>query len=219
MIQFDIYRDSTKEIYADDVPEFPKSNNWGNLSNKVYFILCRLDYLNTVLVSISEKIKIYNIKIKQRNGLKIKEITPYIEIIHVMSDLRMITDELIALLYIVERKKALGDYPSKIVIDSIGVLLGKWKKEQFDDVKFFIEYKGFLKTINEVTNTYKHSFINDHIIFYRQLEKPTVYALKNINGAFDIEKNKLITIPLEDVISKFNEMFKNYMLFLKKMTN
>ncbi|MBA4154477.1 hypothetical protein, partial [Flavobacterium sp.] len=103
MIQFEIYRDSTKEIYADDIPEFSASEYWGNLSNKVLFIFDRLDYLNDTLISICEKVKIYNYNFKNRNGLTSKKvkITPYIEIIHVMSDLRMIVDELIALLYIV----------------------------------------------------------------------------------------------------------------------
>lgn len=107
MIQFDIYRDATKEIYADDIPEFCASEYWGNLSNKVHFVFSRLDYLNDILVSICEKVELYKTNLKQRNGLNNKKtvITPYIEIIHVMSDLRMIIDELIALLYIVEKRK------------------------------------------------------------------------------------------------------------------
>lgn len=220
MIQFDIYRDSTKEIYADDIPEFSFSKYWGNLSNKVLFIFSRLDYLNDILVSICEKVEIYNINLKKRNGLttnKVK-ISPYIEIIHVVSDLRMIVDELIALLYIVEKREVLGDYPNKIELECIGDLLGKWHENKFDDVNFFIDYKIFLKNVNDITNTYKHSFINDHIIFYRQLEKPTVYAIRNFNKEFDIRKNKLIAIPLEDIVNDFNIMFKEYRVLLKKMT-
>lgn len=220
MIQFDIYRDSTKEIYADDIPEFPSSQFWGNLGNKVLFIFNRLDYLNNTLVSICEKVEIYNINFKKRNGLtsnKVK-ITPYIEIIHVMSDLRMIVDELIVLLYIVEKRKVFGDYPNKLEIESTGDLLGKWNENKFDDVKFFIDYKDFLKNVNDITNTYKHSFINDHIIFYRQLEKPTVYAIRNPKKEFDILKNSLIAIPLEDIVIDFNKMFKEYRVLLKKMT-
>lgn len=220
MIQFDIYRDSTKEIYADDIPEFSGSENWGNLGSKFSFIFSRLDYLNDTLVSICEKVEIYNVNFKERNGLTSKKtkITPYIEIIHVMSDLRMIVDELIALLYIVEKRKVLGDYPSKIEIESIGNLLGKWNEKKFDDVKFFIDYKDFLKNVNDITNTYKHSFINDHIVFYRQLDKPTVYAIRNFNGEFDKQKNKLVAIPLENIVNDFNKMFKEYRILLKKMT-
>lgn len=221
MIEFDIYRDSTKEIYADDIPEFSFSKYWGNLSNKVLFIFSRLDYLNDILVSICEKVEIYNINIKERNGLTTKKvkIAPYIEIIHVVSDLRMIIDELIALLYIVEKREVLGDYPNKIELECIGDLLGKWNENNFDHVKFFVDYKIFLKNVNDITNTYKHSFINDHIIFYRQLEKPTVYAIRNLNKEFDIRKNKLIAIPLEEIVNDFNIMFKEYRVLLKKMTN
>jgi len=220
MIQFDIYRDSTKEIYADDIPEFSVSEYWGNLSSKVSFIFSRLDYLNDTLVSICDKVKFYNDNFKKRNGLTSKKIkiTPYIEIIHVMSDLRMIVDELIALLYIVEKRKVLGDYPRKIEIECIGDLFGKWNMNKFEDVIFFIDYKVFLKIVNDITNTYKHSFINDHIIFLRQLEKPTVYAIRNFNKEFDIHKNKLIAIPLEVIVNDFNTMFKEYRIILKKMT-
>lgn len=219
-MQFDIYRDSTKEIYADDIPEFPSSQFWGNLGNKVLFVFNRLDYLNDTLVSISEKVEIYNVNFKKRNGLNNNKITitPFIEIIHVMSDLRMIIDELIALLYIVESRKVLGDYPSKIEIECIGDLLGKWNENKFNDLRFFIDYEDFLKSVNDITNTYKHSFINDHIVFYRQLEKPTVYAIRNFKGEFDILKNKLIAIPLETIVNDFNVMFKEYRIILKKMT-
>lgn len=225
MIQFEIYRDSTRQIYADDIPEFSASEYWGNLSCKVSFIFDRLDYLNDTLISICEKVEIYNVNFKKRNGStsnKIK-ITPYIEIIHVMSDLRMITDELISLLYIVEKRKILGDYPTIIEIDSIGALLGKWRINDFDNVKFFVEYKDFLKTINDITNTYKHSFINDHIMFYRQLDKPMVYAIKNSStnnnrNKFDKLTNKIFVVPLEDIVNDFNKMFKEYRTILKKMS-
>lgn len=220
MIKFDIYRDSTKEIYADDIPEFSASEYWGNLSNKVFFIFRRLDYLNNILASICEKVETYNVNFKKRNGLNNQKITiiPYIEIIHVMSDLRMIVDELIALLYIVERRKVLGDYPIKIEIECIGDILKKWNENKMEDVRFFMDYKDFIKNVNDITNTYKHSFINDHIIFYRQLEKPMVYAIRNFNKEFDKEKNKLIAIPLENIVSDFNKMFKEYRILLKEMT-
>jgi hypothetical protein len=225
MIQFEIYRDSSKEIYADDIPEFSTSEYWGNLSNKVLFILERLDYLNETLISICEKVEIYNYNFKNRNGLTSKKdkITPYIEIIHVMSDLRMIVDELIALLYIVEKRKVLGDYPTIIDIDSIGALLSKWHIEDFEDLKFFIEYKDFLKTVNDITNTYKHSFINDHIMFYRQLDKPTVYAIKNSitnkkRNKFEKFENKLFVITLEDIVNDFNKMFNEYRIHLKAIS-
>lgn len=220
MIQFDIYRDTTKQIYADDIPQFSASEYWGNLSNKVSFIFDRLDYLNDILVSICEKVEIYNVNFKKRNGLNNNKITitPFIEIIHLMSDLRMIIDELIALLYIVESRKVLGDYPSKIEIECIGDLLGKWNENKFNDLRFFIDYKDFLKSVNDITNTYKHSFINDHIIFHRQPEKPTVYAIRNFKGEFDRLKNKLIAIPLETIVNDFNTMFKEYRIILKKMT-
>jgi hypothetical protein len=216
MIQFDIYRDSTKQIYADDIPTFPPSEFWGNLSNKVLFIFQRLHYLNTTLESICNHVELYNFNFKLREGSNDDtKLNPVIEMIHVMGDLRMIIDELIALLNIVEKREIIGDFPKKIEIESIGDLLKKWNENKFDDVLFFVDYRDFLKNVNDITNTYKHSFINDHILFYRQLDRPTVYALRNFNGEFDLHKNKIIMIPLEDLVNDFNIMFKEYRVLLK----
>lgn len=225
MIQFDIYIDSTKTIYADQIPSFVVSENWGNLGNKVLFILNRLDYLNDILASIFQKVENINHNRKLRNGMTDNKtaVAPYIEIIHVMSDMRMIIDELIALLYIVEKRKEIGDYPDLIEIDSIGALLKKWENGEFDELCFFVDFKDFIKTINEITNTYKHSFINDHIIFFRQLDTPIVYAWKNKaykqRNKFERDENKFIAIPLKDIVGDFNKMFSEYQNVLKKETD
>jgi hypothetical protein len=225
MTEFDIYLDETKTIYADLIPTFPDSKNWGNLSNKFAFILYRLDYDNKLLKSIFEKIALYNENFKKRNGLNTHEtsVVPFIEIIHVISDLRMILDEIIALLYILEKRADDGDYPDTIDIDSIGTLLDKLDKGEQKYLQFFKSHQNFLKLVNDITNTYKHSFINDHILFFRQLDVPTVYAIKSAKyknrNKFDKNENKLISIPLEEVITEFNQMFADYRTLIKKIAN
>lgn len=225
MKEFDIYLDQTKTIYADLIPTFPESNNWGNLSNKFAFILYRLDYDNRLLKSIFEKIADYKENFNKRNGLNTHEtsIVPFIEIIHVISDLRMIIDEIIALLYILEKRAELSDYPDTIDIDSIGTLLDKLDKGEQKYLQFFKDYKDFLRLVNDITNTYKHSFINDHIIFFRQLDVPTVYAMKSAKhknrNKFDKNANTLISNPLEDVVSEFNKMFLDYRVLIKQMAH
>lgn len=225
MTEFNIYLDETRTIYADLIPTFPDSKIWGNLSNKFAFILYRLDYGNGLLKSIFEKLALYKENFKKRNGLNTHEtsVVPFIEIIHVISDLRMIIDEIIALLYILEKRSEDGDYPDTIEIDSIGTLLNKLDKGEQKYLQFFKSYQVFLRLVNDITNTYKHSFINDHILFFRQLDVPTVYAIKSAKyqnrNKFDKNANKLISIPLEEIISEFNKMFTNYRTLIKHMAH
>lgn len=222
MEYFEIYRDNTKQIYAEDVLEFPDSKHWGNLSNKMYFIFKRLDYLNNLLESIDDKIKTYQFNFNNRNGLnsKVNTVAPFIEIIHVMSDLRMIIDELISLLYIIEKREITGDYPLIIDVDSIGTFLKKTEMLEYVYLDFFKEYKDFLKIVNDITDTYKHSFINDHILFFSQLDKPTVFAIKAAteknHNKFDLNENRLIKVYLEDIVKDFNKMFTSYRVYLRK---
>lgn len=223
MRRFNIFRDETCTVYAEDTLEFPDSRYWGNLSNKLFFIFYRISYDNQLLDSIFSKIDLYKANFKARNGENNDKtsIVPYIEIIHVMSDLRMILDEMIALLYILEQREINGDYPQVINVDSIGVFLEGSKNGDNEDVIFFNDYRDFLKLVNDITNTYKHSFLNDHVLFLRQIKEPTVFALKTaIDGRrrnkFDISKHKLIAISLEKIIDDFNEIFPKYHLLLKE---
>ena len=221
MRRFNIFRDETCKVYAEDTLEFPDSRYWGNLSNKLFFIFYRLGYDNQLLDSIFSKLDLYKENFKKRNGENNDKtsVVPYIEIIHVMNDLRMIVDEMIALLYILEQREILGDYPQVIDVDNIGVYLEFSKNDDNESVIFFNDYRDFLKLINDITNTYKHSFLNDHVLFLRQINEPTVFALKTATSRkrnkFDIPNHKFIAVPLEKIIDGFNEMFVKYHVLLK----
>lgn len=209
-IKFKIYREGHNQIYADDIPVFPISKKWGHLESKFSFILKRIEYLNTLLDSIYSDVYKYNDSNYRREFIDNKTtIRPYIEIMHLVNDLRMICDEIICLLYILEKQKINGDYPTKIKISCIGELLNEQKKKENSKLLYFKNYSSFLSTINEISNSYKHSFINSDIIFCRQLNGPIVFAGKNDYVNFNNER-KLIKIPLVDIINEFNQMFIGY---------
>ena len=175
----------------------------------------RLEYQNEILNSIYKEVEKYNERLKKRDSyIMVNEVKPYIEIIHLVSDLKMILDELISLFYILEKYKIDGDYPRKIRISSIGELLTEHEKEESTKLLFFKPYIEFLQNINEVTNSYKHSFVNSDILFYRQLNEPIVYAGKNHFNNFDRPRT-LISIPLKEIILNFNRMFKEYREHIK----
>ena len=208
-VLFEIYRNGSSEIYANDVPAFPPSDLWGHLGNKFHFILQRLEYLNKTIESIYNDVELYYSRRKKRQYISNSTVVnPFIEIIHLISDLRMIIDELISLLYILEKREQNGDYPSKIRISSIGELLTEFNKDVSKKLCFFRPYKSFLEKIKDISNTYKHSFINSDILFYKQPEVPIVYAGKNDYNNFNKERI-LIAIPLNEIVDEFNVLFKN----------
>ena len=71
--------------------------------------------------------------------------------------LRKTADEIIALAHLADQFKSNGDWPSQLRIDSIGQLMNSGDRS----LKYlFAEHLSFLDTLNEVSNAFKHSFIN-----------------------------------------------------------
>ena len=192
------------------------SEKWGHLDQKFLFILQRIDYLNDLSSSIFEIVKENRRKLLNHEYIRGKDgVKPYIEIIHLVNDVRMIIDELISLLYISECKTETGDFPDKIRVSSIGEFIEKINKNNTSKLEFFKEYIEFLTTINEVSNAYKHSFINSEILFYRQKEYPIILAAKNPYNKV-ANQRVLIAENLELFIDNFNDLFEKYLIELKK---
>lgn len=192
------------------------NEKWGHLDQKFIFILHRINYLNDLCESIFPIVSANRRKHLNHEFFSEKEkVKPYIEIIHLVNDLRMIIDELISLLYISEYKSKYGSYPDKIKISSIGEFIEKSENEYNTSLLFFKDYSEYLQTINDISNTYKHSFINSEILFYRQKEYPIILAAKNPYNKLTSQRI-LIAENLEDFIEKFNHLFGNYIKELKK---
>ena len=98
--------------------------------------------------------------------------------------LRVTTDELISLCYLFYIKKKNNDYPTNIEIHSIGQLTNNYDQknnEHYDFRQRFSQSFSWLKTINRITNAYKHSFTNSHISIIGREEPciPTLHYHKN----------------------------------------
>lgn len=192
------------------------NEKWGHLDQKFLFILQRIDYLNDLSNSIFEQVSENRKKLLNREYIKGKdEVKPYIEIIHLVNDVRMLVDELISLLFISEYKTKNGSFPDKIKISSIGEFLEKCSNENNTYLLFFKDYKEYIESINDLSNSYKHSFINSEILFHRQKEYPIILAAKNPFNKFKGER-VLIAENLEIFIENFNDLFENYLIELKK---
>lgn len=114
--------------------------------------------------------------------------------------MRKTADELIGLYGVLGEREALGRYPNRVLPDSIGTLLGQNKAPDL-----FRKHETFLKTLNDISNAYKHSFINSDLSLMGR-DEPGVYALGLKYN--NLDKNAMFyTIPLSKVILQFSNFF------------
>lgn len=131
--------------------------------------------------------------------------------------LRVTMDELISLCYLFYIFQKDKKYPSCIKVESIGQLIDVLKKPQEDTRalgQIFIDFKDWLDTFNDVTNAYKHSFINsDHNTIGK--DEPCVPVLHvRYNNLENGEK--FYNLSLAEVIGKFNEFYGTAIHYIKQ---
>lgn len=101
-----------------------------------------------------------------------------------------------------------GTCPQTVPVDCVGSLVGS------GNTTFSAEILRFLDTLNNVSNAFKHSFINTQLSLIGA-EEPVVYAL-------GLKRNKLSNAPsfyqvtLTSLISGFNAFFSSIKQKLKE---
>ena len=109
------------------------------------------------------------------------------------------------MIYVLEGFKKSGKYPSKIKIDSIGKLL---KYKNLKD-SFFSKFYYLFEGLNDISNSYKHPFINTDGQNYIGNESPHAFALRLDYN--DLRKDAIFyTIDLTELINEYIEFSKNY---------
>ena len=86
--------------------------------------------------------------------------------------MRKTADELISLAYVIDEWNRTGKWPMSVKIDSIA---GLEKSPSEELQQLFAPHDAFLTTLNEVSNAFKHSFINTDMIVVGS-EYPVVFA-------------------------------------------
>jgi hypothetical protein len=128
------------------------------------------------------------------------------------SDLKILTVELISLNYLLYQYHKTKKWPSKIIIDSIGVYINQKNKQGFEP---FNNNLKTVETINHIGNAIKHSFVNSQILWKRNLGKsPKLFAFYNSYN----DLNKEITyyeIELSELVSNYNIILDEYRLEIK----
>lgn len=125
--------------------------------------------------------------------------------------LRKSTDEMISLVYILDYLSTHKICPEKIEIESIGKLL----MDKSLCVDFFSNHYDMLKTINDVSNAYKHSFLNTEISNHIGNDEPYFFALSLSNN--DLKKKPYFyPVELTNFIIKYSGFCTSYKQLIQK---
>ena len=129
------------------------------------------------------------------------------------TELKIATDDLIALNSLLHQRKEKGEWPDEIKLDSIGAILNNNFSNGFEEFK---EYQVLLEQINGIGNAVKHSFINTESLWYRTYE-PNSKIIGFYNKLNKIKKNKIQTfeVELEKFTSDYNDFLKKMKYILK----
>ena len=125
--------------------------------------------------------------------------------------LRKSTDEMISLVYILDYLSTHKMCPE---IES----RGKHLMDKSLCVDFFSGYYDVFKTINEVSNAYKHSFMNTETSNLLGRDEPCIFALSLSNNNLRKTPN-FQSIGLTDFLIKYSEFCTSYKQLIIKYQN
>jgi hypothetical protein len=144
----------------------PSDTPFGNFYLKYLKIIGRIDHINLLIQDVFSGF----LQTHQSQGSDVLHQLIAEEVVYW---LRKTVDELISLQYVLYFQEQKGQFPIKVEVDCIGLL----NHQNSQDFKGnFLDHLSFLNILNEVSNAYKHSFVNSEISLIGA-EEPAVYAL------------------------------------------
>jgi hypothetical protein len=189
--------------------DLPTDTPFGNLTLSWATIVIRFECVNDLVVQLykeffelKEKIKI--IPWSDKNEIYKQKV--YTE--QLFYWLRKSADEIISIIFLLNYYQTHKGYPSKIKISSIGELLHT-KNDIYD---YLEKHQPFLKTLNDVSNGFKHSFLNSQIHAFHGSEYPVVFALVMKHNTLTSEP-KFHTLDLKQVLNDYN----NFLIDIKEI--
>jgi hypothetical protein len=186
-------------IHISQVVALPSNTPWGNLLLKSLKIVSRLEYVNQKLALIYRRFE------EQKNPQGFSIDLCVLESEEVIYWIRKSVDEIIQLLYVGYYLKQTGSYPKEIKIDSIGGLLEQ-KDTGFYDL--FADEYAKLGQLNDVSNAYKHSFVNSNSNLTGR-DEPVVFSLSVVRNNLR-NPAQFNAIALSDFINHFDQLYVFY---------
>ena len=123
--------------------------------------------------------------------------------------LRRAADELISLISCLSKYEKEGVYPSKIKVDRLGAVVAQSEEARHEA---FAEHVEVMELLNDISNAFKHSFINsDHTVI--GADEPRVHALGlayNKRAAAP----KFYDISLASLVEKYNDFYQSCVSWL-----
>jgi hypothetical protein len=123
--------------------------------------------------------------------------------------LQRAADELIAVLAVLSHLEAHGRYPHRIGIDSVGALL---KHGGMLDAAPFRDHRETLRTLNDIDNAHKHTFIDANPALAGAGE-PVIYALALRRTGLSFGP-KFFHVPLRTLVEDFDRLYADCLAWL-----
>ena len=216
--KIDIHKKQEWSLHQDNIiKDFPESE-FSNFKLKWLEIIQRIDNVNELIHQLFIDFQILNMQIKEsviedeifKTPLYYKQKFLTEQIFYWI---RKTVDEIISIIYVLEYLKTNSQYPKIIKIDCIGKLINS--KEFILNIKE--KHIATFNIINDISNTYKHSFMNSEIHAYIGEKDPLIfsYGFKNNN----LEKNPIFTqYKMEDIITDLNSLINDFIIYIKEKT-
>ena len=154
-----------EHLHVAHLLPLPADTPFGNLAGKYIDIVVRLDHVNVLVARVFSSYE----SAKAQNDGRIREHALLAE--ELVYWLRKTADELIALIHVLAVRQSTGAYPTRVETDCIGRLLG-----DKNPPAWVVPHLEFLRLLNDISNAYKHSFVNSELMLVGR-DEPGVYAL------------------------------------------
>lgn len=202
------YLHNETQMYADELPYFEDGSPFGHLEVKYEFILTRLNLLNERIKEIHLCHETILDKTKAHEYVSREEsLRPLAFGLLFASDLKILTDELISLNYLLYQQHKTKIWPIEVKIDCIGEFLKLKDKSGFDAFNNNIKT---VETINHIGNAIKHSFVNSQVLWKRNLGAvPKLFAFYNHRNHLNNGVN-FYEIEFPELISNYNLILDDY---------
>lgn len=188
----------------------PPETPFGNLTLKHLKIIQRLDQANKRIIETGAYwSNAREQKVPSSCSFKLHQLANEELIYH----LRRAADEIIGLVWFLLEFERTREYPSEIKIDRIALVL--YQRED-SRLKLFEPHIGLFSHLNDISNAFKHSFVNSDINV-AGADGPTICALdmKYNKSKNDVE---FYTVSLSALVLSYNAFYKDADAFLREFS-
>jgi hypothetical protein len=189
------------------MPNIPVDSPFGHLGEKYIFLMYRLQYTNDTVKELYDLQSNYHEKFSNKIYLEDCHYKICHRVLRFLSEIKMVTDEMISFLYILEYYKTNNEWPKKIAIDCISKYLSVNNKLDFQLPK---DSRPFLNKINTLGNAVKHTFVNSEVLWKRSKNATPILIAYHQPNNDSSQPVQFEVTELPDFITKFNSFLEDF---------